>query len=347
VELRFATAAVRGVATASLLTAIVVLAGCAPHPANGNHSDEESPPGASARRWSQSPGDTSTEAPPNDVHAADEAMPTPLAAYALTAREMATLDYARKTLWRGCLGDFGFDYPVPPFKTLLTQYLDGERETVGRWFGVTDRAVAKTYGMLLPPSQTDDIEEKIKDLDEAAFELALWGARKPDWSVDPDGAHEIDGIAIPEGGCDGEASRRLGQENLMNFGDKARDLMFSSSVDFQNSAEYQELQRDWASCMSKAGYPSVNKTYNDPFTMKLIGSRKNPDKASSEEIELALQSIDCMEETDLQARALKLRAAFDQNLIEKHQLELQENRKKMDEQVRRATDEVEKAGGFQ
>lgn len=33
--------------------------------------------------------------------------------------------------------------------------------------------------------------------------------------------------------------------------------------------------------------------------------------------------------------------------MEKHQFELQENRERMDEQLRRATDEVAKIGGFQ
>lgn len=327
---------------AMILPLLGVGAGCASVPTASNSSEGPTSTAGSAgpTRWQ------ATEEGTTGTDVTDTRLPTPLAAYALTAREMATLDFARRALWRECLKGFGFDYPVPSYKDLVSRHLALEEVTVSRWFGITNRDTAKVYGMLLPSNEWASDEVELMDSPELS--LVLLGPVTPDGEPILDAPASIDGVVIPEGGCAGEASRRLGAENIMNFGDMARDLRFSSSKEFQDSSGYQELQAKWAACMSKAGYPQVKRTYNDPFATKLIASRKEADKPSAEEIEFALASIDCMEEVDVQRRALKLRADFDQALVEKHQLELQEeNRQRMDEQVRRATDEVAKIGGFQ
>lgn len=344
---------VRGVARIAtgvlLLAALAMLSGCTQGLAESQPSrptdtaSSSSPPGRWQPSGSAEPGGAED----------DLTLPTPLAAYALSARESATVDYARRLLLKDCLARFGFDYPVSPYRDMLAREIADEKEGVGRWFGITDREMANVQGMLLPELSQAELATP-EGLSGPAFEMAFGGSLNPKEGGSSDAPSEIDGVVIPKGGCAGEVDRKLGRVGQGTEGlggvdgqDQARMLIFASYGQFQDLEDYQQLQREWASCMSKAGYSEVKRTYNDPFVTDLIKSRESPDKPTQKEVDFALQFIDCMESVDLQDRALKLLVAFHQELIDKHQLELQENRKNMDEQVRRATDEIEKLGGFE
>lgn len=113
-----------------LLTAalVVACAGCAPASAPSRSPEVPGPTATDSvpERWQ--PSESATSGGGQE----DAVLPTPLAAYALTAREMATLDFARCALWRECLKGFGFDYPVPSYKDLVSGHLAPEEETVSR-----------------------------------------------------------------------------------------------------------------------------------------------------------------------------------------------------------------------
>lgn len=112
--------------------------------------------------------------------------------------------------------------------------------------------------------------------------------------------------------------------------------------------DYRQAVAEWVKCMAPKGY-----TVTDPLRPRegddmYQFSRRDPMASPSvEEVAMALADIDCKEETELVPRLTQILKEVDQESIEKNQLALQEDRARIDERVRLATAEIEKAGGFQ
>ncbi|MFT3887114.1 MAG: hypothetical protein QM713_02975 [Arachnia sp.] len=343
---------------ARLLPALALLLalplGCTPSdspPQEGTAPSRLRQPRAADDPASSGSGGTAAEDP---AKGSDPTYPGPLAAYGLTVTEQATIDHAEDVLLDRCMRRFGFSYPVPPFSELLAAARAGEAELISRLYGPNDRETARRYGYLIKVSTAAEREaDSPEGSDDPNWLFVADGTRNLEDNIDPtrtDGESpgEVDGVAVPYGGCFGEVRRSLGPELFhMNGGVLANKYQILAAEDAWTRPAFRAVAADWASCMRKAGWKASDplKPADGDDVRRLVVRVNEDDPPSEEEVRLALADIDCKEATDLVSRLQKIVDDVELEYLEKHQLELQENRKRFDEIVETATKVVEQAGG--
>lgn len=320
---------------------------------------EAEAPASSSAGATETGSPDETEAPQAPVDLGEEPLiPSPLQAYRLTTTEYVTISYAVDLLVTECMARFGFDYPPPyPFNVALQRMFEADRWSNARRYGITDRDWAAKYGYGLAP---DDWVDPIGRELSAAENFVLSGER-----VDADGAilirspgiqtespGEVDGVEIPAGGCSGAAHREMGTNDpdIPAYG-LANNVLIETSFVSQTSDEYRQVVDEWVACMAEDGYRVTN-FLDDKGDIKAktdarlaVGDESADGPPVAGEVELALADIDCKERINLVERLEKITAAFDQQAIEDNQLALEEDRARLDAQVRKATDIIAKDNG--
>ena len=278
---------------------------------------------------------------------------TPLQAYRLTPTEVATIFYARGHLIDRCMKRFGFGYPQEPFADELQRLLESERSSITRLYGLTDATSAVKYGYGFPPTTHSDPSPAESERSDA-YLFVLHGSK--DLNVPPTdkttSPGEIDGEPIPPGGCVRDADLELGTEDpdVSVYG-LAHTLWIQGNSKLIASDGYRTAIAEWAACLAEDGY-HVTDPLNDQGDIKAIYAARaaaGDDALDGEpipgELELATADVECKAQVQFVKRLDKLTTEIDRKAIERNQTALEEDRSRLDTQVRNATEVLDQVAG--
>jgi len=246
----------------------------------------------------------------------------PLEQYMQSYEQRVVIDQAVRNLQTECMAGFGFDFRPPPAGT--TPPPNANDANMERRYGITDRVVAEQYGYGLPENgpQTG---ASTPELTEAAG-MVLSGAVRTGKRESP-APRSFKGKEIPEGGCTGWAKRKVGADGL-DFSLVSR-LNYESLAQSQETPEVQRAIGAWSRCMKSKGYEVAI-----PF--EAIDLTNDTGVGSDKAVTIAVADIDCKKSVDLVSIWFRVDAGIQSKQIEKHQLALEETRKKNEAAIKAA-----------
>jgi hypothetical protein len=226
----------------------------------------------------------------------------PIDVYVFTPEQQSRIDSAGAALAADCMKRFGFAWPVED---------QGSATTVNRRYGVVSAEVAKERGYhpVIDAEGEEHAEGRSSDTLKASPEaLQAYGGKNP-------GRSGAGGQPIPEGGCKGEADRKLGLDRAQDPKQGKIGLLninFSSFEKAQQQPEFRNAQQAWSACMNKEGYRYA--TFLTPVE-KYASRVGGP---SREEIATAKTDVRCKKESDLLTVLLRLETKIQQEFIEQN-----------------------------
>ncbi|MGW1775074.1 hypothetical protein [Streptomyces sp. NPDC002104] len=229
----------------------------------------------------------------------------PVSAYFFTPEQQALVDTAHSTLASDCMKRFGFDWPVTKAEPV---------KVVSRRYGVVSEKVAAEHGYHMIP---------LAGGDQHAAGAASGAAKLPPEAYMVYGAKggkagtagNYQGKDVPEGGCVGEAGRKLGLDKVQNPQKGKIGLLsidFSSFAQAQKMPEFTKAQNEWASCMRKAGYRHTT------FLQPAEKYAPQGNSATPQEKAVAKADVNCKQETKLSTVLLRLETKIQNDYIEQN-----------------------------
>ncbi|MCX3061898.1 hypothetical protein [Streptomyces beihaiensis] len=243
----------------------------------------------------------------------------PLQSYMPTEQEQGQLAQAKKILVGDCMKGFGFTWtPAPDLPKVGPKTLTDWR------YGIHDMALAKERGY------KPDAKEQAA-YDAAMRKGAVDGAAPngPQARVLDGRAAHIDGKKVPEGGCVGEANRKIDATAV-----QARTALGLANAAFVKSKQDPAVVTafaKWSSCMKHSGYD-----YKEPLDAS-DDPRFGGPQVSPEEIATATADIRCRRKTHVAWIWYQAESALQKKAIDDHAEELTAERHKIDAAVRNAS----------
>ncbi|WP_327691165.1 hypothetical protein OG870_18735 [Streptomyces sp. NBC_00461] len=283
--------------TAVLFAAAVLLTGC-----SGAGDDD-------GARASAAPD--SSIAPKSSSLTADLALP--VESYVFSESDMGLLTHAMNDLARDCMKAKGFDYRPDETDT-------PDIGVVDRRYGIANSYTAATYGYHFPTPRTG--RANVQALGEAG-RIALSGKPRADGRLDPDG------------GCVGEAKRRLaGDKGTFGPDEIARRINMDSYVRSEKDPRVLAAFRGWSSCMAARGY-----RYGSPMDA-IDDPRFGKPTTESTEISTARADVECKKKTGLVRTWFDVESAMQQSEIDKNAESLARIKRHKEDQLKRAAAEI-------
>ncbi|MFI2504452.1 hypothetical protein [Streptomyces sp. NPDC018972] len=230
----------------------------------------------------------------------------PLEAYMASYEDQVTVEQATNDLQQSCMKDYGIDLTLP-LAGANPPPSDNDAN-IERRYGITDRAEAEKYGYELPPALQEHTRQTMRELSGVEVEV-LTGHTKPEPVEAREGAEaagpfaapgqgvkparaEYNGKKLRTGGCVGWSKEQLGVQEAdpVVVAELAGDSLMQSMKD----DKVVKATAAWSSCMDGKGHPGLA----DPYKAMDQGVT-NDGKPSQESIALAVDDIDCKEQTDL------------------------------------------------
>jgi hypothetical protein len=249
----------------------------------------------------------------------------PIEAYKLTPAEQRQLNDAQTILANRCLARFGFTQTLaapPP--------LDAHDPALSRRYGVTDPATAAQYGYHAPADPSGPASRPPAQALDQDYSAVLYGSSSGRKA-------EHNGAAVPDGGCMGEARRKLDSdayEQLSNGG-LAVQIERSAGQQAQSDARVAGKFAEWSACMKGKGFD-----YRDPFqpldgdTLKTSLAQPAP---TEQEIRTAVADVECKRQVNLVGVWYAVESAYEQKLIEKNQERLDQTKQAIDAMLKAAS----------
>ncbi|MFC5217595.1 hypothetical protein [Streptomyces coerulescens] len=282
----------------ALLAGALLIAGC-------SGSGDGDPAAAS-----QQPD--SSIAPRSSSLTADLALP--IEGYIFSESEIGYLTRAMSSLAQRCMQRAGFDYRPDDTPSVDIGVMD-------RRYGIANSHTAQTYGYHFPTPRTDR-DGAAKSLSPAG-RIALAGQPEADGSLDPDG------------GCIGEAKRRLaGGDGRFGPDKPARELNLESYARSQKDPRVLAVFRTWSSCMAAKGY-----RYDSPMDA-IDDPAFGAEKTSPAEISTARADVECKKKTGLVRTWFDVESEWQRSQIEQNAEAYAEIKRHKTEQLKRAADEL-------
>ncbi|MET9252316.1 hypothetical protein [Streptomyces sp. NPDC003717] len=229
----------------------------------------------------------------------------PLEEYMPSYADQVAVEQAASDLQESCMKGYGIDLALP--RAGANPPPSDNDANIERRYGITDRAEAAKYGYELPPALREHTDQPLRELSGAEVEV-LTGHTKPQapqtqgaeaaqpltapaQGVKPARA-EFNGKKLKAGGCVGWSKGRLGGEEAdpAFVAQLAGDSLLASMKD----AKVVEAVGAWSSCMAGKGHPGLA----DPYKAMDQGVTADG-KPTAESIALAVDDIDCKQQTDL------------------------------------------------
>jgi hypothetical protein len=236
----------------------------------------------------------------------------PLDAYALNEKEHGTVQRAAWRLIRDCVAHFGGRYTVP--ESLVLGEAPRFEHPHERRYGLFDPASAATRGYNVPAEQLPAPKGESGGWAPSAAELLLVRGPSP---TTPGSTVPTDtaGRPLPEGGCQGESGRTLGEgapppanDNLGN------ELSVEVAKQAEGDSRVREAMGRWSTCMKDRGY-----SYGSVWEPN---DRDWPEPAGPEEIATARADVQCKRETNLVGTWLAVERAYHERVIDERAEEL-------------------------
>jgi hypothetical protein len=201
----------------------------------------------------------------------------PLHRYLPTREQEAVFLTAQQQTFRQCMARLKFEIPAEPGPA------DTAEDLRDRYM-LTDPAVARARGY-----HPDEAEA-------AAQASAAPAPSRPPAHITAAtgrGPSRVNGVEVPEGGCQGEAGARLdsaGDQSARQFVNDLQRMSWDRSL---QDSRVRAVFRAWSACMAEAGflYRTPRDTNNDPAF--------NTPTASPEEIRTAVADVRCKQTTNL------------------------------------------------
>lgn len=280
----------RTAATAAAALACLLLPACAAADADGSRAED---------------GAVDAAGPAAERSGLVAGLVLPLEHYMVTHPERAVAEGGYRDAVEECMARFGFELPPvdegPPPPSLNPANME-------RRYGVSDPETVARHGYRLPGTEVERPPSDGLPGGEAAARVL---------DGDPRGdAGEHEGSRIPDGGCAGEAERRVGRVDDM----LAAQLSMESLHRSEEDPRVQAAHRDWSACMAERGYAVAH-----PHEASGLLPWET-ERATEEEITLALADVGCKESTDLVARWFRVEEELQRRLIEENVTALEEAR---------------------
>ncbi|MFI6284462.1 hypothetical protein ACIBCM_06845 [Streptomyces sp. NPDC051018] len=211
--------------------------------------------------------------------------PLPIEKYLLDTGQEMQLMKASKVLITQCMAKFGFDYVGPNFNT--TENLGENGTNRARRYGVADLETAKDHGYHLPGVRDGKPETESSGSRMSDAEIRVFiGDADPNSGVRR--GDRSNGKLIPEGGCSGEARRRITTEAPH---DLAGEINKESQGKSLSDPEVLAVFAAWSSCMKGNGY-----IYSSPTDISEAVTNPGPERT---EIATAVADVTCKKKTNL------------------------------------------------
>ncbi|MEV5597522.1 hypothetical protein [Streptomyces sp. NPDC052496] len=294
---------VRSRGRAALAAALVlgVATGCS----SAGHEDGASPQ-ASARSFDASDPATWT---------------LPIEAYLPSDGQDEQASKAKDMLIADCMKTLGVPWhPAPDLP-------DVGPKTLTDWrYGIHDAALAKKRGYKPDAAEQAAYDKAMEAgaLDEGAAndgvtEAALRGSEP-----------EINGKAVPKGGCAGQAGNRLGTDGT-EFSEAAQRIGNDAFIRSKQTPKVVAVFQKWSSCMKGQGY-----SYKEPLDASDDPRFSSP-AVSKLEISTALADLECRQRYDVARTWFESESALQQQAIEKNAENLDQIKKSRDAMVKKAS----------
>lgn len=244
----------------------------------------------------------------------------PLDAYELNPQDAVLVERAEHELAGVCMRRFGFTWEEQfnerNLPSAITHY---------RLYGLLNEASAAAYGYHngpLPPGP-DYVDPATEDSGDVSLDFwNVLGAKT--------GGGTYRGMQIPEGGCFGEARRKVAE------GGPAFDPALPENLSIDSWARSNKDGRvlaafgAWSACMAEAGF-----SYRTPMDANNDG-RWHGDKGTRAEIAVATADVRCKKQTNLTGIRMAVDSAYQQRAIETGAQALDAVKKGHERQLRNA-----------
>ncbi|WP_188189121.1 hypothetical protein [Nonomuraea sp. SYSU D8015] len=224
---------------------------------------------------------------------------------------------AHRLLLASCMQRFGFRWnaPEPQPSTFIPRLY--------RRFLYTPPDQAAEYGYHRP--------DHLKD--EPANDNGQGAKPSPDQQLvlSGRGASSLRGTPIPEGGCYGEADRKLATGAPHAPDDVIARLHLESTRRAEADSRFKAVTTRWSACMRGQGYDYRSPSHANDDPRWWSGKTATPD-----EIEVSLADVRCKQQVNYLGVAAAVTAAYQQRLIEDNAEVVRAYRKALDVQVRNA-----------
>ncbi|MEV6810388.1 hypothetical protein [Streptomyces sp. NPDC051129] len=192
---------------------------------------------------------------------------------------------------------YRFDFPLPSTSLEKTNLLDGGVYGNKRRYGVTDPAMAATYGYHLAGTIDQRTHGRARAAGGPAHRDLRYLTALNGPGQGSDGQATVKGRKVPPGGCTAQASERLIEKGSatgsFSYGQLAADIKADSFRRSLREPAVKAAVRAWAACMSKAGY-----TVASPVTDAPYFDLDEP-AVSRKEIAMARTDVGCKKRTRL------------------------------------------------
>ncbi len=258
----------------------------------------------------------------------------PLESYLHSYADQVTVDTALRTLQTRCMSEYGLTVDLP--RPGANPPPHSNAVSIERRYGLSDRAQAQRYGYGLPKELTRSLVSVEERLSGIEVEV-LTGRKKPEFAP-PKGARGADGHfgGVPEparaehngkklhkDGCAGWSKRQLKvNEEDPGF---VSGLASTSLSESRPLKPVKEALKSWSACMKDKG-----RKVADPYRAMEQGYTDG-DGTTKNAIELALDDIDCKEQTHLIEVWFKEESAVQKRLVEENKDQLAAIKKHMGE----------------
>lgn len=215
----------------------------------------------------------------------------PLDPYRINRVNLSNSTKAEQLLVQRCLRRFGFDYQLPG--PAAPAVVGAERR-----YGLADEASARARGYHFVPAAPVKNAELVTEA-----KAVLLG----------EGQSSYGGQLVPEGGCAGEARRKLAEGAPKVENERLGDSLAAESFDrTSNDSRVQKVYGEWSACMRRAGYNYADpmKAVNDP---QFVSST-----ATAREIAVATADVRCKNETNLINTMASIETAYQQRALERN-----------------------------
>ncbi|MFJ4786800.1 hypothetical protein [Streptomyces sp. NPDC088794] len=292
----------------------LALVGCSPHGGSGaSAAGGAAPSGTGAPAW------------PAAVPASGLAkgLALPMESYMEPYADTVVVQQAVDRLAAQCMKRYGYDYTAPVRG--LTPPPSSDDSNMTRRYGITDQDLAARFGYFLGDSeQTPPPAQRLTSAETAVLTgrlaIARGAAKAPT---------KAGGKTIPEDGCVGEATRRIGPRI---------DASLASRLDYESLRRSQSDPRvlaavdAWSRCMKAKGY-----TVDSPLNAAKLTPDTDHGQATRADITTALADIACKRSTGLVKTWFTVESALQRRQIEQNQLPLTQLKQQIASEVKAAT----------
>lgn len=246
----------------------------------------------------------------------------PIQGYLPSDSAKAQISQAKKQLIGDCMKSYGFEWePAPDLPRV------GGKTFVDWRYGIHDMELAKARGYKPDAAQQAAYEDAMN----AGAVDGLTGGEDSQ-TLEGGGVEEVNGKKIPDGGCIGQADRKIGAQAVQS--ETAQKISAETFTKSKSDARVIKAFAAWSKCMKGKGYD-----YAEPLDASDDARFSSPD-VTTEEISTATSDIECRDKTNVTQVWYEAESELQKNTIEDQAELLNEEAEELDAAVKKAAEVV-------